>query len=120
MLTKPDWVWDNCWCDRCHQRLNKLPKDNELVLVSDGLGKYYVFDSWHCAVEHCHEGKLFEGCGQHDSEVMVKFEAAFRRKPGWHISRTSILILQQTVRKLYPEEEFNNKNARRKSAIKNW
>lgn len=105
MLTKPDWIFENCWCDRCHQRLGKLPKGNELVLVNDGLGKYYVFDSWQCALDHCKEGKLFEGCGQHDSEIMSRFENVIRRKPNWHISRTSIKILELTVAKLQQEEE---------------
>lgn len=117
MLTKPDWIFDNCWCDRCHQQLGKLPKNNELVLVSDGLDHYYVYDNWDCAIQDCREGRMHEGCGQHDYSIMAKFELVIRKKPNWHISRTSIKILQLTVSKLYPEEA---ENARAMRATRKW
>jgi len=104
MLTKPDWIFENCWCDYCKHRINKLKANNELVVVSDGLEKYYVFDSWDCAIACCEKHRLSEGCGLHDAEAVAILESLVKKKPNWHISRTSIKILELTVSKLQQKE----------------
>lgn len=89
---------DECWCDFCQHRLLRKKSHNELVIVGDGYENYFLFDSFECAINHFKKGFLAEGSGTHTAKLIERLKAKLVKQVGWHISYTSIKILEKMVK----------------------
>lgn len=87
------------WCDGCKRKIgatSDLLGYRELVAMNDGYGNYFIFDSYLCCENYVRQfGSSLEGCGTHSSDYVDRIADNIKKKPNWHISWTSLKIIQK-------------------------
>lgn len=83
-----------CYCGLCQRPLAK----NELIIVSDGYGLYWVFDSANCCKQFFAKYG-YEMGGFYSSSSVEELANQVRKRPRWSLSRYTVLQIEQLIKK---------------------
>lgn len=92
--------YGNGYCSQCGKRLAAKPssrfKRPSLIIVNDGFGLYWVFDSPKC----CRDFFIkygYENSGFYSSDFVDQLVVQMRKLNGWRVSRYTTKIVEQLI-----------------------